>query len=121
MTSLGEQLHQCSLANPAPPAPDGLGGYTQAWIPLAPAKAYYAIAPALAQNLERSVAATVEASAAWLLTGAVHAGVNEYTRIAVLEGVYAGKSFDVRSVQRVLGDRGELPYRHALGCSEVVT
>jgi hypothetical protein len=118
MTPIGDQRYQCSLANPGPATPDGSGGYTQAWIPLAPARAYFAITPA--QAVERSVAGTVEASARWHVVGAMHAGINQYTRLEVLEGMYRGRSFDVQSATPVTGDRGELPYRLALDCSEVL-
>jgi SPP1 family predicted phage head-tail adaptor len=90
----GRRDKRVRLENPGAAVPDGEGGYTEGWAPLAPAEVFAHINPASARDLERFAAGTVIATASHVIEMLYHPGVTIKTRIT-----YGTRQFSVTSVR----------------------
>lgn len=91
-TSVSDRPHRIVLQNPVS-APDGEGGFIEAWTDLSPAAVQSKIAPATAADLERVTAGTIISQASHIVTFPFHPGVTTQTRI-----LYNGRRFNVSGV-----------------------
>jgi len=112
---LGSILALVRLEKAAPPVPDAAGGFAEAWIPLDPPDWRYAIETA-GQALERTVGATVEGAASYVLTGKPHPMMTIAARATVVHGDYEGRIFDVRALRLT----PDVPPQQELLCTEVI-
>ena len=112
VTTRGDRWHLVTLENPGASVPDGHGGFTATYVPLAPPTMYAAIRPAAASDLERSRADTSAAVATHVLTMDFHPQVSTQTRIGAPNGrvllVTGVRSPDFKAIEL------------ELTCSEVV-
>lgn len=80
-TPIGRQRFIVTLEAPGPPQPDGEGGYTEGWLPLAPPTWRVDIRPASVRDLERDTAGTVLAHATHIVAGRYRPDVTTAVRI----------------------------------------
>lgn len=92
--SVGERQHRVVLENPGDPVPDGNGGFTESWTPLA--ALWGRVVPASEADLRSVVAGTVTALLPYLVVVPFVAGVTTETRIS-----YHGRTFVVQAVRNV--------------------
>lgn len=111
-TAIRRRPHRVLLQGPAgPPAADGDGSYTQAWVDLVPPAMDAEIVEATQAALERLVSNTVVSTATHLVSLPYHAQITTQSRV-----VYNGRIFAVTGVN-------DLEQRHAelvLECAEAV-
>jgi head-tail adaptor len=79
--SIGAARHRVLVETPQAPAPDGLGGYTEAWTAATPALWDCSITPATARDLERLTAGTSLAAATHILRGRYHPELTTASRL----------------------------------------
>ena len=91
----GERLHRVTLETPGTPAPDGSGGYTESWQPIA-GPLFARIAPAVAADLERLAASTVVAVATHVITIPYVPGVTTTARV-----VFGARHFSIAGVSDI--------------------
>lgn len=111
MKSIAEKRTRVVLQNPGPAIPDGDGGFTQAWIDLAPVSVQAHITAATAEALSRVASGTVIETATHIVTIWFHPQVSIRTRI-----VFDGRTFHVAYV----GDPDEKHVELVLICVEVL-
>jgi len=101
----GERRHQVTLEQPAVVGLDGHGGYTTTWVPLTPATAFAAIAPATEVQQERELGGTIVATATTVLHLPYHPQITVKTRLT-LDGrtlqVLSRRDADERHVELIL-------------------
>lgn len=86
--AIGNYRHLVSLANPGALVPDGDGGWTEGYAPLAPPTMWAHIDPATAADMETNTAGTVISMSTHIIRMAFHPGVTTKTRITWGEHVY---------------------------------
>jgi hypothetical protein len=98
---IGQHRHPVTLSTPTAPVPDGDGGYTQTYTPLAPSPWWCAITPAprTARTAETTGSDTVTAHATHVLTGRSHPGITSQTRLVWTDQagrVHTAEALDVQ-------------------------
>lgn len=111
LDDLGDYRHLVTLEAPGAAAPDGAGGYTEAWLPLTPPTMFAAIDVATAGDQERLGSATVLSQASHVVRMRYHAGITTKTRLT-----YQGRAFSVTAIR----DPEERKRRLVLLCAEVI-
>jgi len=91
--SIGRDSQLVTFEGPGDPVPDGEGGYTQAWTPLAPPTWYVRIRPATARDAEKVTAGTVITHVSHIVHGRFHPGVTTRTRM-----LFKGHIYQITSV-----------------------
>lgn len=85
-TSIGERPHRVTVQNPdGPPVPNGVGGYTQAYVDATPPAWQVAILGATAPDLERVTTGTVVSMATHLVLGPYHPGLTTKSRLLFVD------------------------------------
>jgi head-tail adaptor len=110
----GEYRHVVRFELPGVPVPDGDGGYTQGWTPIAPGTWHVSIRPASARDLENETAGTIAAIASHIVTGDYLAGITTQARMVKLDD---GRIFQVQGKSNV-DERNETMI---LACIELET
>jgi head-tail adaptor len=93
--SAGRRRHLVRVQNPAPPVPDGDGGFVQTWSDANPRELYVSIEPPTARDLERFTHNTITAGRSVMVTGPYHAGVSTHTRLVLGARVFNVAGVDV--------------------------
>lgn len=91
---IGERPHKVVLENPGAAVPDGDGGYTEGWDPVA--TLYGQVSPASAADIRRVVAGTVTALLPYLVVVPYVPNVTTQTRVT-----YHGRTFAIQAVRNV--------------------
>lgn len=112
LDDLGDYRHLVTLEAPGVAAPDGSGGYTETWAPLAPPTMYAAIDVATAGDQERLGSGTVLSTASHVVRMRYHPAITTQTRLTV-----AGRRFAVTAIRNI----EERNRRLVLLCAEVIT
>lgn len=94
--SIGRDRELVTFEVPGAPVPDGEGGYTETWAPLAPATWYVRIAPARQADIERVVAGTVVTHRTHMVHGRWHPQISTKARM-----VHKGQVFLITSVENI--------------------
>jgi SPP1 family predicted phage head-tail adaptor len=81
MSAIGQYRHVVTVQNPAPPIPDGEGGYTETWTDAIPALWDVRIAPLTARDLERLAPNAVITSATAVIQGRYHDQITTMSRL----------------------------------------
>lgn len=110
-TSIAARQRRVTFQIPAPPIPDGEGGYLEQWTTLEPS-ALVQIAPASVHALERLAAGTVFSTATHLVTAPYRAGVTTNAQLVTDDG----RKLRVLGVQ----DNNERRVELLLFCTEIL-
>jgi head-tail adaptor len=90
----GTYIHRVRFDNPGQPIPDGDGGYTIGYAPIAPLW-YAAIRPATVRDFEFAAAGTISGNATHIIEADFHPGVSIKSRVVKLDD---GQIFEVAGV-----------------------
>ena len=91
--AIGQYRHLVTFETPGPAVPDGDGGFTRVWAPLAPASWKVSISPATAGDAEHALAGTVLTHRSSVVRGRYHAGVTLAARM-----LFEGRTYAVVSL-----------------------
>ena len=99
MISTGARTCKITLDTPSANVPDGMGGYTEGWLPLAPATAWARINPATSADMERAAAGTTLDTASHVIEMLYHRQITTHTRIQYRDPDKGLRTFQVSSVR----------------------